>query len=161
MAGNHAFSVSENFCYIGGDTPQELFQRLMEFNQFPGMAEQISQFSNVTSGKASPMQQAVETVQQHMGGQVIDSYPTPPAQPAPTVQPAADSWGQAAPAPTVAPAVPTCAHGARNAVAKNGWKAWFCSGPRELPQEQKCPPIFLSGPGKKGHNPAEWEAFPA
>jgi len=163
MAGNHAFSVSENFCYVGGDTPQELFERLTQFNQFPGMAEQINQFSKVTSGQASPMQQAVETVQQQMGGQVIDSYPTPPpAAPTPPA-PAQSDWGQqaAAPAPTVNTAPPTCAHGPRNAVAKDWWKAWFCSGPRDMPQDQKCKPVFLPAPGKPGHNPQEWAAFPA
>jgi len=161
MAGNHAFSVSENFCYIGGDTPQELFQRLTEFNQFPGMAEQINTFSQVTSGQATTMQQAVANVQAVMPATVIEQQPAQPEQPA---QPAAQPQGWGAQAPAQAPqmpqqtfSAPACAHGERNAVKdKNGkWKAWFCSGPRDLPQDQKCSPVWV----KQGT--PEWDGFPA
>jgi len=163
-------SVSKNFAKITGDTAAEVYERLVEFNNYPGMAEQLVMFEQTTSGKPSEMQQAVANVQAVMPATVVEQQPTPPpaptvqasqpGQPAPTVQPAGD-WGQAA--PTAAPAtfpVPSCEHGPRNAVAKNGWKGWFCPLPQEIPKEQKCKTTFLSGPGKQGHNPAEWAAFP-
>lgn len=58
---------------------------------------------------------------------------------------------------------PQCSHGfrvARSGVSQYGpWKAWMCPSPKGTPDQ--CQPTYLNGPGRKGHNPAEWNAFPA
>lgn len=89
-----------------------------------------------------------------------------PAAPAPVVQ--AQDWGQQAPVTPPAPtAVGTdktmCAHGPRtrrSGTSQYGeWRAYFCPQPKGSPDA--CEAIFLQAPGKKGHNPAEWEAHAA
>ena len=96
------------------------------------------------------------------------TQPQQPAAPAPAPAVQAQDWGQQAPvtppAPTAVGADKTvCAHGQR--VARSGtsqygeWRAYFCPQPKGAPDT--CEAIFLQAPGKKGHNPAEWEAHGA
>lgn len=51
MAGNHPFSVSKNFCYIGGDTVEELAQNIAEFTDNPHLPTLIQAFDAITSGR--------------------------------------------------------------------------------------------------------------
>ena len=75
-------------------------------------------------------------------------------------------WPAAPPAFAAAAAstaAPNCSHGPRNALSKMGqyglWKGWMCPTPKGTPDQ--CKPVYLNAPGKPGHNPTEWNSFPA
>jgi hypothetical protein len=84
----------------------------------------------------------------------------PPGALADNPWPAAPAAFTAAAASTEAP---NCAHGPRNALSKVGqyglWKGWMCPTPKGTPDQ--CKPVYLNAPGKAGHNPTEWNSFPA
>lgn len=101
MAGNHAFSVSKNFAYVGGDTVEELHQRLIEFNSAEGIDQQIALFSEITAGNATTA--AIAAVQHAMPGTTVVTPPAA-AAPAPVAVPAAAPV--AVPAPAAAPSGP-------------------------------------------------------
>lgn len=71
MAGNHALSVSKNFCYVGGDTADELAERLEDFTNHPALPDLIGRFGQVTNGAVDP----VALVKQEMGATVIQQAP--------------------------------------------------------------------------------------
>ena len=72
MAGNHALSVSKNFCYVGGETADELYDRLVAFNAHPDLEDQIAEFANRTNGSVTHAQ-AVANVQAAMPGTTVVS----------------------------------------------------------------------------------------
>lgn len=90
-------------------------------------------------------------------GAVVAAAPSAPAPAAPSVP------SFAPPSSYSDTSSPTCNHGprtARSGTSQYGpWKAWMCPTPKGTPDQ--CQPIYLNGPGRKGHNPAEWSSFPA
>lgn len=72
MAGTHALSVSKNFSYVGGDTVEELYDRLVAFNAHPDLEDQIAEFAARTNGSVTHAQ-AVANVQAAMPGTTVVS----------------------------------------------------------------------------------------
>lgn len=69
------FTVSANFCAIRGNTIDELFERICDFNGHPHIAEEITQFRSLV-GAAQAHGAAVATVKENLGGTVVSDSAT-------------------------------------------------------------------------------------
>lgn len=65
------FVVSANFCAIRGNTIEELFNNLEEFNSHPAIEMSIAEFRARVNGATAS--QAVANVQANLGGTVISN----------------------------------------------------------------------------------------
>lgn len=66
------FTVSANFCAIRGNTIDELYSRLEEFTNNPGISDLISDFRSMV-GAAQSHGAAVATVKENLGGTVVST----------------------------------------------------------------------------------------
>ena len=73
MAGNHQFSISKNFSYVGADTVDGLYEALEKFNNHPHLEAEIAAFAARTSTGAT--ERAVNAVKQEMPGSTTASAP--------------------------------------------------------------------------------------
>ena len=70
------FVVSHNFCAVRADTVDELVDRLREFNASDDISDEIASFRAAVTG--TPMQAAVATVKQELGGEVVATTTSEP-----------------------------------------------------------------------------------
>lgn len=65
------YVVSHNFCAIRAESVDELMDRLREFNANDEVSDEIASFRAAVAG--TPMQAAVATVKQELGGEVVST----------------------------------------------------------------------------------------
>lgn len=73
------FVVSHNFCAVRAETVEDLVDRLREFNANELVSDEIAAFRAAVTG--TPMQTAVATVKQELGGEVIAQPSAPTGAP--------------------------------------------------------------------------------